>query len=232
MKKFIILILILFFQISYSQTKKTYVKKNVFEKSEIGILSAETVESSNNKAVLEMKFIDYSDNKIKYYQADLGKKRYIGRTQFNYLLGAISSISIMTVPFKIRSKNEQGYVTAKADVKNVGLYFPVALWNHKRYWLNNSTTSHKFSVGFLIAPMAQELNNKNTNDYFQNPDTSYNAFMLSTSISLTYTYNSLTFALIPIGFDFGLDEAGKQWDNHSNYWAGVGIGIDTKLFGF
>lgn len=151
---------------------------------------------------------------------------------FGIAIKAPPMISIMTVPFKIRSKNEQGYVTAKADVKNVGLYFPVALWNHKRYWLNNSTTSHKFSVGFLIAPMAQELNNKNTNDYFQNPDTSYNAFMLSTSISLTYTYNSLTFALIPIGFDFGLDEAGKQWDNHSNYWAGVGIGIDTKLFGF
>ena len=55
------------------------------------------------------------------------------------------------------SKNEQGYVTAKADVKNVGLYFPVALWNHKRFWLNNSTTNHKFSVGFFFPNLSIKL---------------------------------------------------------------------------
>lgn len=233
MKTPIILILIFFFQICHSQTKKEiYVDKTTFESSEIEILSTETTESSDGIAVLKMKFIDYADNKIKFYKAELDEKGYVGRTKFKYLKGAIGSISIMTVPFKIRSKNEKGFVTAKADVKNVGLYFPLTLWDNKRYWLNNSTTNHKFSIGFLIAPMAQELNNKNTADFFQNPETSYNAFMLSTSIPLTYIYNSLTFAFIPVGFDFGLDQAGKQWDNHGNYWTGFGIGIDTKLFGF
>lgn len=38
--------------------------------------------------------------------------------------------------------------------------------------------------------------------------------------------------VIPMGFDFGLDQAGKRWINNGKYWAGFGIGIDTKLFGF
>lgn len=138
----------------------------------------------------------------------------------------------MTVPFKVRENNRQGFVTAKADIKNIGLLFPVALWDRKRYWLDNSTSSHKASIGFLIAPMAEELSDKNTGNYFQNATTSYTAFMLSTSLSLTYTYKNITVALIPLGVDFGLDTAGSYWDNHRKYWAGIGIGIDTKLFGF
>ena len=236
MKKRLFSILIFFGLICHGQTtnKEVIIDKVKFENSEIQILSTETVESSekDNKTVLKFKFIDNSDGRIKFYEAELDNKGFVGVTKFKYMGGALGSISIMTVPFKIRSKNEQGFITAKADVKNVGLYFPIALWDSKRYWINNSTTTHKISCGLLIAPMAQELNDKNTNGFFQNSETSYSAFMLSTSLSLTYTYNKLTFGFIPLGFDFGLDEAGKKWDNHANYWAGFGLGIDTKLFGF
>ncbi|WPY97641.1 hypothetical protein [Christiangramia sp. OXR-203] len=231
MNKNVLIVIILIFNYSYSQETVT---KEVFEKSEINILSTEIIDTSiaNSRAALQFKFIDYSDNEIKFYEAELAKDEFVSVTNYKYFFGAIGSISIMTVPFKIRSKNEQGYITAKADVKNIGVYLPLALKESKRYWLDNSTSTHKFSIGFLIAPMAQELNDKNTSDYFQNSESSYSAFMLSTSVAITYTYNNLTFALIPVGFDFGLDDAGKEWDNHANYWTGFGIGVDTKLFGF
>lgn len=219
-------------QLSFSQT---FVDQETFESlRDIKVLTTEIVETSrlNQVAALKFKFVDHSDKKVKYYEAELDKNEFVSIKSNRYFPSSSSAISVMTVPFKVRSKNRQGYVTAQADVKNIGLYFPVALWDRKRYWLDNSTSSHKFSVGFLIAPMAQELSDKNTNDFFQDPNTSYNAFMLSTSLAVTYTYKNITIAFIPLGIDFGLDQAGSYWDNHGKYWTGIGIGVDTKLFGF
>ncbi|WP_336731625.1 hypothetical protein [Chryseobacterium sp. VD8] len=219
-------------QLSFSQT---YVDQKTFENlNDIKVLSTEIVESSNANQLttLKFKFVDFSDKKIKFYEAELKKNEFVSIKSNRYFPSSLTAISVMTVPFKVRAKNRQGYVTAQADVKNIGLYFPVALWDRKRYWLDNSTSSHKFSIGFMVAPMAQELSDKNTNSFFQNTNTSYNAFMLSTSLAITYTYKNITIAIIPLGFDFGLDQAGSHWDNHRKYWAGIGIGIDTKLFGF
>lgn len=219
-------------QISFCQT---FIDRNTFENlTDIKVLSTEIIDSSkkNNRAALRFKFIDYSDNKIKYYEAELKRNEFVSIKNDKYFFHSLGSISIMTVPFKVRSKNRQGYITARADIKNIGLYLPLALWDRERYWLDNSTSSHKFSVGLLLAPMAQELSDSNTDDHFQNSDISYSAFMLSTSLAITYTYKKITFAIIPIGYDYGLDQAGKSWDNHGNYWAGFGVGVDTKLFGF
>ncbi|WP_345990166.1 hypothetical protein AAEU33_21115 [Chryseobacterium sp. Chry.R1] len=46
---------------------------------------------------------------------------------------------------------------------------------------------------------------------------SHTAFMFSISLAATYTYNKMTFALIPVGFDFGTDKAGKKWINNGRY---------------
>lgn len=226
----ILIFFLFFYQGIVGQT--TVDKKTFLSLKDIKVLSTETVENSNKNAVLKFKFVDYKDKKIKYYEAELIKGEFVSIKSDKYLISALPAISVMTVPFKIRQKNSQGLVTAKADIKNIGLYFPLALWDRKRYWLDNSTSSHKFSIGLLIAPMAEELSDKNTDNFFQNSNTSYSAFMLSTSISFTYTYKSITFAIIPLGFDFGLDQPGSYWDNHRKYWSGFGIGVDTKLFGF
>lgn len=217
-------------QVSLAQT--TVDKKTFLETKDLKVLSTETTENSDKIAVLKIKFLDYSNMKIKFYEAGLDKTGFISINSYKYLIGAIPGISVITVPFKIREKNRQGYVTAKADVKNVGLYFPLIIMDKKRYWVDNSTSSHKFSIGFTFAPMTEELNDNNTNNYFNDSQKSYSSFMLSAGLSLTYTYKNITFAAIPLGYDFGLDNAGRNWDNHRMYWAGFGIGIDTKLFGF
>ncbi len=231
MKYKILFSLALFSQLSFSQT---FVDQATFESlKDIKVLSTEFIDTSrlSKTAALKIKFVDYSDKKTKYYEADLDKYEFVNIKSFRYFPSSLTAISVMTVPFKVRAKNRDGYVTTQADVKNIGLYFPIAIWDRKRYWLDNSTSSHKFSLGLLIAPMSQELSDKNTNSFFQNTTTTYNAFMLSASLAATYTYKSITIAIIPVGFDYGLDRAGSYWDNHGKYWTGFGIGIDTKLFG-
>lgn len=196
------------------------------------VVSTRTISSADNRAVLEFEIIDLSDQTRKRYEANLNQNAYVSLSETTYLLSSLKSFSVMTVPFKVRAPNDLGYVTAKADVKNVGLYLPVIVRDNKRYWLDNTTSTHKFSAGILVAPMAEELSDKNTNDYFQNANMSYSAFLLSASVALTYAYKGITLAIIPLGFDYGLDKAGRRWISHGDYWFGLGLGIDTKLFGF
>jgi len=197
------------------------------------VLSTE-IKNDNKEsiAVLRFNLLDLEDKKFKTYDAYIDDDEYVGLTTIKWGWSAISHISIVTVPFKIRQKNELGYVTAKADVKNIGVYLPFLLWDNKRYWLDNSVSNHKYSVGFILAPMVEDVNDKNTNNFFGDPNKSYSAFMFSTSLAVTYTYKSFTFAIVPIGFDWGTDQAGKKWINNGKYWWGFGIGVDTKLLGF
>jgi hypothetical protein len=223
--------------------KKNYINRAKFDSLEhYTVMSTSTLEATEpkGKAALEVKILDHSDQKIKYYTAQLEKNGYVGFSTKKWLPTSFGNFSIMTVPFKVRSRNSQGQVTAKADIKNVGVYLPVYLWDYKRYWLDNATTNHKFSIGILIAPMAEDLTDANTDNYFTKSPLDangkakqpYTAFMLSTSIAATYSYKNITLALIPAGFDFGMDKAGKNWINDGRYWFGFAVGVDTKLFGF
>lgn len=231
-------IIILLASICSSFAQKNHeilMSKSEFETArKLYIISTEQIikDTVNQTALLKFKVLDYADNKIKYYEAGLDQYGFVSQSRHQWLLGSLKSVSFLTVPFKIRKRNDDGRVTAQADLKNIGVYLPFYVYEKTRYWLNNTTSKHKFALGLLISPMAETLNDKNTGGYFNNTDKSYTAVMLSTSFAATYTYKSLTFALVPIGFDWGLDDAGKKWDNNGKYWAGFGIGIDTKFFGF
>lgn len=224
--------------ICYAQERDIFKDSKQWKDLEqIKILSTETVTdstSSDSTALLKVKFFDYKQNRVRNYYADLDsqKREFVSHSEYYCGLGAMRQFSIMTVPFKVRAKNKDGYVTAKADLDNVGFYIPLGLKNIERYWVDNSSSSHKISYGILLAPMAEELNDKNTQNYFGDEDKSYTAFMFSTSLAVTYTYKKITLALIPVGFDFGTDKAGRQWINHGKYWFGFGLGIDTELFNF
>lgn len=224
-------------------TQKNYINRAEFDTlKHYTVMSASTLETTEpeGKAALELKLLDHTNQKVKYYKAFLNNNGYVGLSTKRWLPTSFGNFSIMTVPFKVRSRNSQGQITAKADIKNVGLYLPVYLWDYKRYWLDNATTNHKFSIGILMAPMAEDLTDANTDNYFSKSPVDangkakqpYTAFMLSTSLAATYTYKNITLAVIPMGFDFGMDQAGKKWINHGRYWFGFGVGVDTKLFGF
>jgi hypothetical protein len=231
MKTKLLILLILFVKLLNSQTIVNY--ETFANLRGIKVLSTQTIDSVPNigKCGLRVKFIDYNDSLVKIYDAILGKNEFISFSSTRTILGSLKGFSVMTVPIKIRTKNEDGFVTAQADLKNVGLYFPIKVKEIKRVWIDNSTSNHKISFGFLIAPMVEVLSDKNTNNYFNNADVSYSAMMLSTSFGCTYTYKSITLAAV-MGMDNGLDEASKNWVNDRKWWFGLGFGIDTKFFGF
>jgi|GEM_PF-2204311 len=202
----------------------------------IKVISTELSKDStqkDSKVYLKVHFYDIKNKMFRDYFADLDdeKREYVSHSNSFKCWSAMRQFSIMTVPFKVRARNKDGYVTAKADVDNVGFFVPFYVKSIDRYWVDKSS-SHKISFGILLAPMAEELSDKNTQNYFNDSEKSYTAFMFSTSLAATYTYNKITFALIPVGFDFGTDKAGKKWINNGRYWFGFGLGIDTELFGF
>ncbi|WP_370895836.1 hypothetical protein [Chryseobacterium gossypii] len=202
----------------------------------IKVISTELSKDStknDNKVYLKVHFYDVKNKMFRDYYADLDaeKKEYVSHSNSYTSLAAMRQLSIMTVPFKVRARNKDGYVTAKADVDNIGLFVPFYVKSVDRYWVDRSS-NHKFAFGVLLSPMAEELSDKNTQNHFNDSEKSYTALMLSTSLAATYTYNKITFALIPVGFDFGTDTAGKKWINNGKYWLGFGLGIDTDLFGF
>ncbi|MNR06672.1 hypothetical protein D3C85_1227530 [compost metagenome] len=138
------------------------------------------------------------------------------------------SFSVLTVPFKIRPAlgNTDQYV--RADIKNLGLYFgPYSKTTN--YFFDGTSSIHKWSIGTLIAPSVEEFNSKNTEGKVTDAS---NRLVLSTSAAVTYTYNAITVAVIPVGFDFALSKDNQDWIYNSKYWWGFGIGIDSKLLGF
>lgn len=232
MKSTLIIFSFLFFNLSQAQIT---VNKSTFDSlKHIKVISTKTIESStlNKKAVLRIEFIDFKDELIKYYDADLNWNGFITVKNYRAPLDGFGSVSVVSVPFKIRSKNKEGFITANSEFNNIGLYFPLSIWERRHYSIDNTNSFHKFSFGLLLAPMSQKLNDNNTFNFFQNSSKSYSAFIMSTALSFSYTYNNITFSFIPLGADFGTDNAGKNWDNHGNFWTGFGIGIDTKMFGF
>lgn len=236
MKKLLPLFLLILTVSLHAQIQKGKITKEQFEKAKIHVKSTEVVFDSvgtDRTAFLKIRYLDYNKKTIDDYYAvlDPNKKEYVSHSTTFTCFSAMRQFSIVTVPFKVRARNSDGYVTAKADVDNIGLFIPFYLKDIERYWLDN-TSRHKISFGVLLAPMAEELNDKNTQNYFNDPDKSYKAFMFSTAIAATYTYKKITIALIPAGFDFGTDAAGKNWVNHGKYWFGFGLGVDTELFGF
>lgn len=138
-------------------------------------------------------------------------------------------LSVITVPFKIREKQDNAPQLVSSSVKNAGLNFGFFNYKLERYFANGSLSTHKFSFGVIIAPSAEELNIDNTDGQITAKTTQ---LFISSGVSATYTYNAISFVVIPMGYDFATTGDGRKWMYNKKWWWGFGIGIDTKLFGF
>jgi hypothetical protein len=139
------------------------------------------------------------------------------------------TLSIITIPFKVRPKAAGLPQNAQLGLTNAGV--SLNLWNRKltRYFNSGKTSNHSFGIGALFAPTVEELTPENTN-----PDLPVKSkqLFLSLGLSLTYTYNDLTFAFVPAGFDFPTTTDGRKFVYSKRRWWGFGIGISSKLLGF
>lgn len=137
-------------------------------------------------------------------------------------------VSVLNIPFKIRPKLDTIPGTATADIKNIGLFLGNS-FTSDRYFYNGKSSRHKFTVGGFLSPTLITLNQTNTNGAV---DGDLSQMGLSIGAGINYTYRSISFVLIPMGFDIGLSSQSKDWIYNKKYWFGFGIGIDTTLLSF
>ncbi len=143
-------------------------------------------------------------------------------------------ISLMTVPFKVRSKvkapsGTELPRTASAGLTNIGFNFELADWQMDRYFSNGKKSTHRFSLGVWAAPTVEDLDTSITDGYLVGQAKSKQLFV-STGITLSYAYNDIAFVIVPAGWDVATSTLGKKSVYNKEWWWGFGIAVSPKLF--
>jgi len=137
-------------------------------------------------------------------------------------------LSLVTIPFKVRSSIDTIPQNVQTGLTNAGIGLNIYNYKLTRYFSSGNKSTHLFGFGFIFAPAAEELSPDNTRKYVNKKS---KQLFVSTGVSFAYTYNDLTFMLIPAGFDFATTTDGRNYIYNKKRWWGLGIGISTKLFG-
>lgn len=138
------------------------------------------------------------------------------------------SFTIVTVPFKIRNAIDTFPQTVQASLTNIGL--AVNCFNRKlvRYLPNGTKSTHKFGAGVIFAPSFEDLTPANTKNFVNKNS---KQLFISTSLNFNYTYNDISFFVVPLGLDFATTKDGKNYVYNKKPWWGFGIGLSTKFLG-
>ncbi len=138
-------------------------------------------------------------------------------------------LSILTVPLKVRYALDTFPQSAQIGLTNIGVSANLFNYRLDRYFSTGNKASHLFSLGVLLAPSVEELNPGNTD---KNVNKTSKQLFMSTGLTVTYTYNDVTFALVPLGFEIATTNDEKHYIYNKKMWWGAGLGISTKLLGF
>ncbi|MBE9603155.1 hypothetical protein [Pedobacter sp. MC2016-24] len=157
-------------------------------------------------------------------QVVLARGEVLGINSFKFLP---PTVSILTIPVKVRNKTGSLPSNATSGLTNIGLNFTFPEYTIDRYFSSGNKSTHKFAAGIHFAPSVEELSPENTNNQVL---VKSKQLFLSSGITLTYTYNNISLALVPLGFDFATTSLGKQFVYNKKSWWGFGIGIEPKLF--
>ncbi len=139
------------------------------------------------------------------------------------------TLSVITIPFKVRSGMDGVPQTVSTGLTNAGLSFNFYNKRLERHLASGKKSSHNFGIGVFIVPSSEDLKSANTNGKVT---TDIRQLFISNGLVFSYSYNDLTFAFVPAGWDLGTADEGKAWIYNKKRWWGFGIGINTKLFGF
>ncbi|HEX8577157.1 MAG TPA: hypothetical protein VF677_12755 [Flavobacterium sp.] len=144
-------------------------------------------------------------------------------------------ISLITVPFKIRPSvnfNENNYSTsATSGLSNIGFNLDLGKVQMDRYFTTGKKSTHKFSIGFLASPSIEELDATNTNNFANyTTGTKSKQLFISTGLTVSYSYNDISFVFVPAGWDISTSTLGKEWMYGGERWWGFGIAISPKFF--
>ena len=149
-------------------------------------------------------------------------------------------VSLITVPFKIRpSVSAYGKVfdgSATSGITNIGFNLDMGKVQWDRYFSGGKKSTHKLSLGIWGAPSIEELDSVYTNGAngkigkaVGKMEKSKQLF-ISTGITISYSYNDISFVFVPLGIDYGTSTIGKTWVYNKERWWGFGIAISPKIF--
>jgi hypothetical protein len=140
-------------------------------------------------------------------------------------------LSLTTVPFKIRPKYKDKLVNAQSGLTNIGLNYNAISLQWDRYKSDASKITHKLGIGLWAAPSVEELDTASLRNQKALPASKKSKQMfVSTGLTLTYSYNNLSFVFVPVGFDMPTSKLGREWIYRGRYWWGFGIAIEPKFF--
>jgi hypothetical protein len=138
-------------------------------------------------------------------------------------------LSLISVPVKVRPAFDGRPTFATSGLTNIGLNADFFGWKRERYFSSGKMSTHRVGFGLWAAPSVEELDSAGTKGYLAGGTKSSQLF-ISSGLTLTYAYNSITLVFVPAGFDFGTSKTGNHWAYSARRWWGFGIGIDPKLF--
>ena len=146
--------------------------------------------------------------------------------QFYRISETNTAFSVVNIPFKIRLKTDSLPSNVETGIENAGIFIGRKR-EIKRYFYNGKETTHAISAGIFFSPTAIKLNAENTDGKVE---TEVTQLAISTGIGFSYTYQKLSFMIIPLGFDFGITSKTSKWVYNGKYWFGFGLGIDVGYF--
>lgn len=137
------------------------------------------------------------------------------------------SFGLIHVPFKYRLFSPYSRELIVLNLQNIGLN--IGLLNHKSlvYLSDGSVTRRNFGLGVFALPSIQSI--RHVESTYSNPfgvlNESANAAFLGTGLNLYYAWNNFSVNVIPLAFDFHLNNDYGYTSIHSGrYFVGVGMG--------
>jgi len=176
----------------------------------------------------------------------LEKNQVLAISEPNYIFvaGYLNSapFSLVAVPFKIRPRvkvtlNKTGTSVDTAfgaetmsGISNLGINIDLIKRTTDRYFASGKKATHKRGLGLIITPGVEELSASVIKDTSLMGDKKSKQLYISVGISAFYSYNGITFFVVPAAIDWAPSNLGKQWIYNKRFWWGFGIGVSPTIF--
>lgn len=196
------------------------------------------VESSNNTLIVSG---FNQDNVFQKRSILLQRNQVLAVNEWSWVKNSFHwspfPLSVITVPLKVRPVIQSGGypfpATATAGLSNLGLNMDIIKYQRERYFATGKKSTHKFSVGFWAAPTVEEMDSTFTNGTLGKASGKIEKskqFLVSTGFTFSYTYNDISFVIVPLAWDLPTSSLGHKWVYGGKWWWGFGIGISPKIF--
>ncbi|MEQ5791087.1 hypothetical protein J4E06_08505 [Muricauda sp. NFXS6] len=138
-----------------------------------------------------------------------------------------SSISLTTIPFKIRPGNDELERITTSGLKNLVLNFDFFSYNRQYYYHSGKNLRLRIALGTFISPAVEEIDNLQDDPGLE--ATTSKELFISGGIAINIGINDIGFSFIPFGWDQATTSNGRNWDYNGRRWWGFGIGLSPKF---